>query len=61
MIKKDLSDVKVIDFGLAEEIPFGSNLEEIKEDLLTNDNTEERERLIEEENEQNNIIDSKKN
>ena len=34
-------------------------LEEIKEDLLTNDNTEERERLIEEENEQNNIIGSK--
>tara|TARA_Y100000590_G_scaffold425594_1_gene533765 strand:+ start:12414 stop:14084 length:1671 start_codon:yes stop_codon:yes gene_type:complete len=34
-------------------------LKEIKEDLLTNDNTEERERLIEEENEQNNIIGNK--
>ena len=31
MIKNDLSDVKVIDFGLAEKINPGENIEEIKQ------------------------------
>ena len=33
MVANDLSDVKVIDFGLAKEIPFGEDPAQVQKDM----------------------------